>query len=93
MCRDGIYIFCPQIGSGHVLGLVMKPGQGVPDVVTLVSGAATAMSSPKPRCRRMVDVSPRRKLVTVPDIGHAPTLVEPVVLAALGRLLGGLRAL
>jgi hypothetical protein len=41
----------------------------------------------------MVDVSPRRKLVTVPDIGHAPTLVEPVVLAALGRLLGGLRAL
>jgi hypothetical protein len=41
----------------------------------------------------MVDVSPRRKLVTVPDIGHAPTLVEPVVLAALDRLLGGLRGL
>jgi len=27
--------------------------------------------------------------VRVPGIGHAPTLVEPVVLAALDRFLGG----
>jgi pimeloyl-ACP methyl ester carboxylesterase len=39
---------------------------------------------------RMVDVLPRGELVTVPGIGHAPTLVEPVVLAALDRFLGGL---
>ena len=41
---------------------------------------------------RMVDVLPRGELVRVPGIGHAPTLVEPVVLAALDRFLGGLRA-
>jgi pimeloyl-ACP methyl ester carboxylesterase len=39
---------------------------------------------------RMVDVLPRGELVRVPGIGHAPTLVEPVVLAALDRFLGGL---
>ena len=41
---------------------------------------------------RMVDVLPRGELVRVPGIGHAPTLVEPVVLAALDRFLGGLPA-
>jgi pimeloyl-ACP methyl ester carboxylesterase len=39
------------------------------------------------QARRMVDVLPRGELVTVPGIGHAPTLVEPVVLAALDRFL------
>jgi pimeloyl-ACP methyl ester carboxylesterase len=39
----------------------------------------------------MVDVLPRGELVNVPGIGHAPTLVEPVVLAALDRFLGALR--
>jgi pimeloyl-ACP methyl ester carboxylesterase len=41
----------------------------------------------------MVDALPRGELVTVPGIGHAPTLVEPALLAALGQLLGGLQAL
>ena len=41
------------------------------------------------QARRMVDVLPRGELVRVPGIGHAPTLVEPVVLAALDRFLGG----
>ena len=44
------------------------------------------------QARRMVDVLPRGELVRVPGIGHAPTLVEPVVLAALDRFLGALRA-
>ena len=44
------------------------------------------------QARRMVDVLPGGELVQVPGIGHAPTLVEPVVLAALDRFLGGLRA-
>ena len=39
---------------------------------------------------RMVDALPRGELVRVPGIGHAPTLVEPVVLAALDRFLGSL---
>jgi pimeloyl-ACP methyl ester carboxylesterase len=39
------------------------------------------------QARRMVDTLPRGELVRVPGIGHAPTLVEPVVLAALDRFL------
>jgi pimeloyl-ACP methyl ester carboxylesterase len=42
------------------------------------------------QARRMVDTLPRGELVQVPGIGHAPTLVEPVVLAALDRFLGNL---
>ena len=42
------------------------------------------------QARRMVDVLPRGELVRVPGVGHAPTLVEPVVLAALDRFLGAL---
>jgi pimeloyl-ACP methyl ester carboxylesterase len=44
------------------------------------------------QARRMVDVLPRGELVRVPGIGHAPTLVEPVVLAALDRFLRRLKA-
>jgi esterase len=44
------------------------------------------------QARRMVDLLPRGELVAVPAIGHAPTLVEPVVLAALDRFLCGLGA-
>jgi pimeloyl-ACP methyl ester carboxylesterase len=40
------------------------------------------------QARRMVDVLPRGELVVVPGVAHAPTLVEPVVLAALERFLG-----
>jgi esterase len=42
------------------------------------------------QARRMVDTLPRGELVTVPGIGHAPTLVEPVVLATLDRFLGNM---
>ena len=39
------------------------------------------------QARRMVETLPHGELVAVPGIGHAPTLVEPPVLAALDRLL------
>jgi len=39
------------------------------------------------QARRMVDVLPRGELVAVPNVGHAPTLMEPVVRAALERFL------
>ena len=42
------------------------------------------------QARRMVETLPRGELVTVPGIGHAPTLVEPPVLQALDRLLAAL---
>jgi esterase len=41
------------------------------------------------QARRMVEVMPRGELVAVPGVGHAPTLMEPVALAALERFLGG----
>jgi pimeloyl-ACP methyl ester carboxylesterase len=37
-----------------------------------------------------VDALPRGELIRVPGVGHAPTLIEPVVLAALDRFLSGL---
>ena len=40
------------------------------------------------QARRMVEVLPHGELVAVPGVGHAPTLMEPVALAALERFLG-----
>ena len=42
------------------------------------------------QARRMVATLPRGELAAVPGVGHAPTLVEPVALAALERFLAGL---
>jgi len=39
------------------------------------------------QARRMVGALPKGELVTVPGVGHAPTLVEPPVVAALERFL------
>jgi pimeloyl-ACP methyl ester carboxylesterase len=39
------------------------------------------------QAKRMVAALPKGELVSVPGVGHAPTLVEPPVLAALDRLL------
>ena len=66
--------------------------QALPCPTLLVWGAESDVLS-EAQARRMVDVLPRGELVRVPAIGHAPTLVEPVVLAALDRFLGGLPAL
>src|SRR5215469_3232687 len=44
------------------------------------------------QARRMTESLPRGELVRVSGIGHAPTLVEPVVLAALDRFLSSLSA-
>jgi len=40
------------------------------------------------QARRMVEVLRHGELVAVPGVGHAPTLMEPVALAALERFLG-----
>ena len=42
------------------------------------------------QARRMATALPKGELVSVPGVGHAPTLVEPPVLAALDRLLATL---
>jgi pimeloyl-ACP methyl ester carboxylesterase len=41
------------------------------------------------QARRMVEVLPVGELVPIPRVTHAPALIEPVVLAALDRFLGG----
>jgi pimeloyl-ACP methyl ester carboxylesterase len=64
--------------------------QALPCHTLVVWGAESDVLS-EAQARRMVDVLPRGELVNVPGIGHAPTLVEPVVLAALDRFLGTLR--
>ncbi len=65
--------------------------QALPCPTLVVWGTDSDVLS-EAQARRMVDVLPRGELVRVPGIGHAPTLVEPVVLAALDRFLGGLPA-
>jgi pimeloyl-ACP methyl ester carboxylesterase len=64
--------------------------QALPCPTLVVWGADSDVLS-EAQARRMVEVLPRGELAAVPGIGHAPTLVEPVVLAALDRFLGTLR--
>jgi esterase len=64
--------------------------QALPCPTLVVWGTESDVLS-EAQALRMVDVLPRGELVRVPGIGHAPTLVEPVVLAALDRFLGGLQ--
>src|SRR5690349_2979940 len=52
----------------------------------LVWGADSDVLS-EAQAKRMVAALPKGELVSVPGVGHAPTLVEPPVLAALDRLL------
>ena len=55
---------------------------------TLVVWGTTSDVLSEAQARRMVEVLPHGELVSVPGVAHAPTLVEPVVLTALERLLG-----
>jgi pimeloyl-ACP methyl ester carboxylesterase len=64
--------------------------QALPCPTLVVWGTESDVLS-EAQALRMVDALPRGELVRVPGIGHAPTLVEPVVLAALDRFLGGLQ--
>ena len=67
--------------------------QALPCPTLVVWGSDSDVLS-EAQARRMVDVLPRGELVRVPGIGHAPTLVEPVVLSALAldRFFGNVRA-
>ena len=59
----------------------------VPCPTLVVWGTASDVLS-EAQARRMAEVLPHGELVSVPGVAHAPTLVEPVVLTALERLLG-----
>jgi pimeloyl-ACP methyl ester carboxylesterase len=62
---------------------------GYPARPLLVWGTESDVLS-EAQARRMVKALPRGELVAVPGVGHAPTLVEPVALAALERFLASL---
>jgi esterase len=66
------------------------PGLATLPCPTLVVWGRDSDVLSEAQARRMAEVLPHGELVRVPGIGHAPTLVEPVVLAALERLLGRL---
>ena len=55
---------------------------------TLVVWGAESDVLSEAQARRMVKSLPKGELVVVPGVGHAPTLVEPVVVDALERFLG-----
>lgn len=63
--------------------------QALPCPTLVVWGSDSDVLS-EAQAKRMVDTLPRGELVEVPGIGHAPTLVEPQSLDALGRLLAAL---
>jgi esterase len=44
------------------------------------------------QARRMVETMPKGKLLSIPGVGHAPSLVEPTSLAGLERFLTGVPA-
>lgn len=56
------------------------------DAPLLVVRGATSDVLSDPVARRMIE-RPHAELVTVSDTGHAPTLTEPVAVAAIDRLL------
>jgi len=63
------------------------PGLASLPCPTLVVWGSDSDVLSQAQARRMVEVLPYGELVAVPGVGHAPTLVEPPVLAALERLL------
>jgi len=56
---------------------------------TLVVWGADSDVLSEGQAKRMVEALPQGELIMVPDLGHAPTLVEPEVIAALHRFLSG----
>jgi len=44
------------------------------------------------QARRMIETLPKGELLSIPGVGHAPSLVEPASLAGLERFLGSVLA-
>ncbi len=57
----------------------------------VVWGTDSAVLS-EAQARRMVETLPKGELLSIPGVGHAPSLVEPASLVGLERFLGGVLA-
>jgi pimeloyl-ACP methyl ester carboxylesterase len=62
-----------------------------PVPVLIVRGALSDLFSTA-TAQKMLDMLPQGRLLTVPNKGHAPSLEEPEVAAAIARLLAGVDA-
>ena len=60
--------------------------------VAILRGALSNLFSQVTAVRMVAELGPEAELVTIPDVGHPPTLDEPESLAALDRLLAKVRA-
>jgi esterase len=58
----------------------------------LVVWGSTSDVLSEAQARRMVATLPRGELLTIPDVAHAPCLVEPASIAGLERFLSGVLA-
>jgi pimeloyl-ACP methyl ester carboxylesterase len=79
----------PAAGRARPVGAaaaVARLARAVASDLVVVWGTESDVLS-EAQAQRIVDALPRGKLVRVPGIGHAPTLVEPPVLTALDRFL------
>jgi pimeloyl-ACP methyl ester carboxylesterase len=70
------------------IGAPQRPALQRVTCPTLVVWGSDSDVLSESQARRMVAALPKGELVTVPGVGHAPTLVEPAVVAALERFLG-----
>lgn len=75
----------PAGESGFDLWTAFAALKGVPSLV-LRGGISDLLSGAT--VERMVAENPDMEAVTVPNVGHAPTLEEPEALAGIDRLLG-----
>jgi pimeloyl-ACP methyl ester carboxylesterase len=74
----------PGNEAGPDMWAALSRLQGVPTLV--VRGALSDLLSAR-TATRMIETLDRAELVTVPGVGHAPTLCEPEATAAIDRLL------
>ena len=81
-----VVLDAPVVDAWPLLeGLKGKP-------VAILRGALSNLFSQVTATRMLAELGPEAELVTVPDVGHPPTLDEPESLAALDRLLAKVRA-
>ena len=74
----------PGNEAGPDMWRALEALRGVPALV--VRGARSDVLGAK-TAARMAEALPGAELLTVADVGHTPTLSEPVVVEAMGRLL------
>ena len=83
---DGAYI-SQRVQKGPPPRPALWPALARVHAPTLVVWGSDSDVLSEGQAHKMVEALPKGELVTVPGVGHAPTLIEPIVLAALERFL------